>query len=372
MAQHPPAAPSEDSNNPAPVTVTDTIVAAAIHAPSGGNAQPWHIAAEPTRITISVAPEHTSTMDVGFRGSAVALGAALLNVRIAAAAHGILGPVSFSEDVDGSPLRATMHFERDDEPAIAQLYGPMLARATNRHRGTPHPLDDETITALTAVAEREGARLHLLTDRDVLSRVATIFAAADRIRYLTPHLHKEVFSELRWPGDPDPDTGIDVHSLELDAGDLAILEVLRRPDVMAHLAEWNLGSALGDDMRDRVLASSALAVITVTGHRLLDYARGGSAVEAVWILAQQKGVSVQPLSPVFIHALSNADLEELSASFADELRQQKSDFARLAAIHPDESIVLVLRFATSPPASVPSRRSLSRVHSQSVGDQRRR
>jgi molybdopterin/thiamine biosynthesis adenylyltransferase len=372
MAQHRPAPANEDRNNPAPVTVTDTIVAAAIRAPSGGNAQPWHIDAGPTEITISVAPEHTSTMDVGFRGSAVALGAALLNIRIAAAAHGMLGPVSFSEDVDGSPLRATMHFETGGNRAIAELYGPMLARATNRHHGTPHPLDDETITLLTAVAEGEGARLHLLTDRDVLSRVATIFAAADRIRYLTPHLHKEVFSELRWPGDPDPDTGIDVHSLELDAGDLAILEVLRRPDVMAHLAEWNVGSALGDDMRDRVLTSSALAVITVTGHRLFDYARGGSAVEAVWILAQQKDLSVQPLSPVFLHAQSTADLEELSATFADELRQQKSDFARLSAIHPEESIVLVLRFTAAPPASVPSRRSLSRVRSQRVGDQRRR
>ena len=89
-------------------------------------------------------------------------------------------------------------------------------------------------------------------------------------------------SELRWPGDPDPDTGIDVHTLELDAGDLALFDIVRRPDVMAYLAEWNAGSALGDGMRDQVLASSALAVITVTGERLSDYASGGSAVEAVY------------------------------------------------------------------------------------------
>ena len=56
-----------------------------------------------------------------FRGSAVALGAALYNVRIAAAARGILGPVSVSEEVDGSPLRATMHFENGDDPALADL-----------------------------------------------------------------------------------------------------------------------------------------------------------------------------------------------------------------------------------------------------------
>jgi molybdopterin/thiamine biosynthesis adenylyltransferase len=352
------------ANEPAPSTVSDTIVAAAMRAPSGGNSQPWYIEAGPSNITISVATEHTSTMDVGFRGSAVAVGAALYNVRIAAAARGMLGPVSVAEDVGGSPLRVTMHFENGSDPALADLYESMLARETNRHTGTLEPLDDQTIKLLTATAEREGARLQLLTERDDLTRAATIFGAADRIRYLTPRLHQEMVSELRWPGDPNPDAGIDVRSLELDASDLALFDVVRRSDVMACLTEWKAGSALGDAMRDQVLSSSALAVVTVTGERLSDYARGGSAVEAVWILAQREGLAVRPLSPVFLHARNAADLNELSAAFAGELEQLQSDFVRLTATNPEESIVLALRFTTAPPASVPSRRSLDRVRSQ--------
>jgi molybdopterin/thiamine biosynthesis adenylyltransferase len=363
-ARNHPAPDNGHRNDPAPSLVNDTIVAAAMRAPSGGNSQPWYIDAEPAKLTISIAPEHTSTMDVGFRGSAVALGAALHNVRIAAAARGMLGPVSVSEDVNGSPLRATMHFENGSDPALADLYEPMLARETNRHRGTLRPLDDQTIKLLAATAEREGARLHLVTKRDDLSCAAKIFGAADRIRYLTPQLHKEMFSELRWPGDPDPDTGIDVYSLELDASDLALFDIVRRPDVMAYLAKWNAGSALGDGMHDQVLDSSALAVITVTGERLCDYARGGSAVEAVWIVAQREGLAVRPLSPVFLHARNAADLHELSAGFAGELAQLQSDFVRLTTTDPEEPIALVLRLTTAPPASRPSRRSLSRVHSQ--------
>jgi molybdopterin/thiamine biosynthesis adenylyltransferase len=344
--------------------VSDPVVAAAMRAPSGGNSQPWCIDAEPNRLTISVATQHTSTMDVGFRGSAVALGAALYNVRIAAAARGMLGPVSVSEDIDGSPLQAAIQFENGKDPALADLYEPMLARETNRHRGTGRPLDDQTIDLLSTTAEQEGARLHLLTARDDLSRAATIFGAADRIRYLTPQLHKEMFSELRWPGDPDPDVGIEVLSLELDESDLALFDVVRRPDVMAYLADWNAGSALGDSMRDQVLDSSALAVITVTGERLTDYARGGSAVEAVWILAQREGLAVRPLSPVFLHARNADDLHDLSADFAIELEQLQSDFVRLTGTGPEESIVLVLRLTTAPHASRSSRRSLSRVRSR--------
>jgi len=60
-----------------------------------------------------------------------------------------------------------------------------------------------------------------------------------------------------------------------------VLGILRRADVMAHLAQWNAGAALGDLTRDRVAAASALAVITVTGSRLSDYARGAIRLSAI-------------------------------------------------------------------------------------------
>ncbi len=64
-------------------------------------------------------------------------------------------------------------------------------------------------------------------------------------------------SELRWPGDPSLDAGIDVRSLELDSGELRVLDILRRSDVVARLAQWDCGTALEDNTNERVSASSA-------------------------------------------------------------------------------------------------------------------
>lgn len=337
------------------------LATAAMRAPSGGNTQPWQIALTEDAITVGIDPDHTSTMDLKFRGSAVALGAALLNIKIAAAEHHVLGPVTVTT-AGSAPLQAIMRITDDgNDPALARLYKPMLARESNRHYGTPKPLDGATITQLIDAAEQHGARLRLITQRDDIAQAATILAAADRVRFLTPHLHQEMISELRWPGDPDPDTGIDVRSLEFDPGEMAVLDVLRRPDVMEQLAEWDAGSALGDDMRDRVLASSALAVVTITGSDLRAYAAGGSAVEAVWISAQQQGFGVQPVSPVFLYAHNAAELEELSAPFAAELGELQGKFSALTGLQPGESIALVLRLTVAPPASLPSRRSITRV-----------
>jgi molybdopterin/thiamine biosynthesis adenylyltransferase len=351
----------EQYSDPSLPGVSGIITAAAIRAPSAGNAQPWHIETTPDAVTIRLAPQCTSTLDIGFRGSAVALGAALFNAKVAAASQHMLGPARLREDVDGTPLQATLDLRPGTDPDLAGLYGPMQARETNRRLGTTRPIAADTIELLQTIADREGARLSLLTERDDITRAATILAAADRTRYLTPGLHEEMVSELRWPGDPFPDTGIDVHGLELEPGNFAVLDILRRADVMAHLAQWNSGSALGEDTLRRVVASSAIAVISVSGSTLPDYARGGSASEALWIAAQERGLAVQPVSPIFLYAQGAGELTGVSASFADELRDLQQEFLKLVGLPDGAALVLVLRLSFSDPASVRSRRSLDRV-----------
>jgi len=342
----------------------DIVAAAAIRAPSGGNAQPWHVEAAADSVTIRLAPEYTSTVDIGCRSSAVAVGAAVFNARVAAAAHGVLGPVEFSQSDCRSPLQAVVRLAHGDDPTLARLYEPMLRRETNRHHGAPGPIAAETVGLLESAARREGARLRLLTARDEIEKAATILAAVDRIRYLTPRLHAEMVAEIRWPGDPSPESGIDVHGLGLDSGEIAALEILRRSEVMAHLAEWDAGAALGDDTRDRVRASSALAIVSVPGHTLTDYARGGSAVEAAWIVAEQHGLAVQPVSPAFLYAHNDEDLRGLSHVYAGSLRHLQFAFHELAGTQPDEAQVLVLRFSDAPRTSLRSRRR-SRHHVRS-------
>jgi molybdopterin/thiamine biosynthesis adenylyltransferase len=361
MAAQKPLASSAPQIEPLPTGVAGLIAAAANRAPSGGNVQPWTIETTEDGLTIRLAPEHTSALDVAFRGSAVSVGAAVFNARVAAAAHANLGPVTVNDEGDSAPLSATVRFGASSDPALGALYEPMLQRVTNRRVGTPQMLTADTIGALRAAARQEGAQLRVLTDRTQLETAAQQLSAADRTRYLTARLHADMIQELRWPGDPDPNTGIDIGSLELDASDEAVLGILRRADVMAHLAQWNAGTALGDFTRDRVANASGLGVVTVTGARLTDFARGGSAAEAVWICAEQRGLAVQPMSPVFLYARTPEELGELSEQFGAELAHLRSDFRALAGVGAADELVLVMRFTAADPPSVPSRRDPDRI-----------
>ena len=105
-----------------------------------------------------------------------------------------------------------------------------------------------------------------------------------------------------------------------------------------------------------------MAVVSVPGGSLADYVRGGSAVEAVWITAQQRGLAVQPVSPIFLYARGTGDFTEVSTTYADLLRGLQEEFGQLVGLPADAAIALVLRIAVSEPASVRSLRDFSRVN----------
>ncbi|MBC2642992.1 MULTISPECIES: Rv1355c family protein [unclassified Rhodococcus (in: high G+C Gram-positive bacteria)] len=337
----------------------DTVVNAATRAPSGGNVQPWTITADGEGVTISLAPEHTTAMDVEYRGSYVALGAALHNARIAASAAGLLGAVTVQDTEPG--LAATMTFGSGSEQELTDRYEAMLDRTTNRRPGVPRSLDDAQAGLLAEAASREGARLCLVTDRDDIAAIGAILAESDRIRFLTPTLHREMIGELRWPPTDSVETGIDVRALELDSAELSTLALLRRPEVMEHLGAQDGGRALGKSTADRVASSSAIAVVAIPGNTPRDYVRGGEATESVWIEAQALGLAVQPISPVFLYGVERAELEQLSPRYAAPLERLRQELFDVVGAKAGEALALVLRLSHAPGPSVRSERRADRV-----------
>ncbi len=343
-------------------TATAAVAFAATRAPSGGNAQPWIIDVNTTGLTLRIDETRSSTVDIEHRGSFVALGAALHNARIAAAHRNILGATEVSGD--GTATTARIAFATGtDQQLAAQLPG-MLNRVT--HRGAPDTDPTSTnltdLTDLAACLSTETHRIHLIEDRDTIDRLAETISATDRIRFLTDHLHREMIAELRWPDSNDLDTGIEVTSLGTPAAELAVLELLRRPDVMTHLNQWNTGQALRSETTSRLTSSNAIAVVTQTGTSAGDYIRGGALAEEFWIHTQSLGYSVHPMTPLPLYATAEHQLRHLSTDRIDELMALWNELKTLTATTANNPATLILRiFRTTTPAPT-SRRRLPHHH----------
>ncbi|MCQ4118369.1 Rv1355c family protein [Rhodococcus tibetensis] len=360
VIQEPAPADFTAARGTAPLDAVDTVLESAALAPSGGNVQPWKILADDEALSFFLAHEHTTEMDVAHRGSLVAIGAALHNARIAAAAAGILGEVRLHSGTPGGPV-ATMTFVSGDDPELARRYLHMRERTTNRNVGVPGPLDSALADLLSEDAEKEGGRLRLVTEREAVAAIGEILAESDRIRFLTPTLHREMIGELRWPPADPVDVGIDIRALELDSAELSTLALLRRPEVMEHVGGQDGGRALGNSTRDRVSSSSAIAVLSVRGGDALDYMRGGQATESVWITAQEHGLAVQPISPVFLYGVERAEFEQLSPRYARSLEGLRRELVELVGVGKEESLIMVLRLSHAPAPSMRSARRSDRI-----------
>lgn len=330
-------------------------------APSGGNIQPWWFVVVTNRIIkVCIARERTSLMDVASRGTWVALGTVIFNARVAAANYGLHADITkFPEGPYSDVVVQIELLDGVTEPHLGRLYEATLHRETNRNIGEIRDFDEATIEHLRHAVSFAGGRLHLITDRVEVATVADILAESDRIRYLSPVLHRQMMAELV---DGPSGLGIEVGTLALHSYELPVLDILRREDVMDCAAEMDresrvtIGTSLGDNTRDRVNASSGVIVVTMDGAEPQDYINGGISLESLWGAACAEGLGVQPVSPVFLYARTPEELHHQSPQYSAKLAELQRQFTTVVGLQPHEAPILVLRVSHGVPKPVRSRR----------------
>jgi hypothetical protein len=148
-----------------------------------------------------------------------------------------------------------------------------------------------------------------------------------------------------------------VRTLELSPPETAVLELLRRPDVMEKLADWRAGQGLGARTRSIVETSSAVAVVTLPRSDPAWYVRGGAAVERLWLRAEARGLAVQPVSPVFLYAIDDKDFLTLGGErHVDSLFSLSQRFNEFWDLGDGENVALLVRLSHAPPPSARSAR----------------
>jgi hypothetical protein len=293
----------------------------------------------------------------------LALGAALENLRLGAASLGVDASFQLWPRGNGE-LVAELKFGRRFVPNPSDddvLVSAIERRVTNRKVGARQLLPKEVSEALAGVAVAAGARLELIEDPDSIAALGDIVARAEKFRMLTPVLHEEMISELRWSPEETLSTrdGLDLATLELSRADIAGLKLLRAPLIMRTLRDVGGGAGLKTPTRKAFAAASAIGVVTWPGSRdLRAYLRGGAALQRIWLLATARGVALQPMT-AFLYLLArleDGDGDGYTEEERRELSKIQNDYRRYFSARTGAEIML-FRLALSDP---PSARSLRR------------
>ncbi len=210
-----------------------------------------------------------------------------------------------------------------------------------------------------AAAQRAGAELQLVEDEGARRALGALLGEGDRVRCLSPVMHREMMGEIRWTRAEALATrdGLDVATLELGPVELAGMRLLGNAAVMRAAAEANLGRGLEVPSKRAVAGASAMGLLTIPGTDRAAYFSGGRAVQDVWLTATAQGLAFQPMTALLymFARLEHGAGEGFSREEQAALRGLRQRFRELFELRAGHAELLLFRISHAPP---PSARSL--------------
>jgi nitroreductase len=259
------------------------LLAAAVAAPSMHNTQPWRFRVRPATYTIELHADPARALRYGDpdgRAVHIACGAALFNLRLAAAVAGRQPIVTLLPDPGQPLLLATVRLAGQcrADPAERELHAAIARRHTNRNPFSSQRVPPDVLAELTEVAELEGAILHVL-DRDETTRVLRMARDAERDQLADPAYREEL---ARWAGGLRDREGIPDSALGP-----------RSPDGRAPVRDFRPAQPAPRSYASFEQAPQ-LAVLSMRFGGRADWLRAGQALQRVLLTGTTRGISASP------------------------------------------------------------------------------
>ncbi|HEY6877592.1 MAG TPA: Rv1355c family protein, partial [Polyangiales bacterium] len=322
----------------------DQIVHAASLAPSGGNVQPWRFVFDERaeKLECWFVPDRGRTfLDYQRRASHLAFGALAENVRLAAARLGFDAVIEAFPDPSKPELVCTALLD-PNHATTAGARDRLLAdwienRVTNRKLGVRTKLSSGIAAELRELFQGASCRLTLVSDPSTLDRLGDIHGETERLRMLHPMMHDELMEEIRWSYAEAERTrdGIDVATLEMTPTDRAGMTVLQRQDVIETMRRIDGGHGLKTASKKALAAACAFGVIAGRGTSPAHYFEAGSRMQRMWLLANARGLALQPLSAM-LYVFARLDGRAAGLSPREVSAFQSARTAFRAAVPPQE------------------------------------
>ncbi len=280
-------------------TALDTLLKAAVLAPSGDNTQPWRFAVnrEQWKIFVDVDPTRdTSPMNAGQRMAWIAIGAAIENMVHTAVGHG--WQYRLTDTTGDRP--ASLQLEPTSE--IGTIDPILAARATNRKVYQVGEIPAACIAALQAdTVEIDGVSARWITDRSTVTQLSHLIARADALILGTKPIRDAFLAKVRFdqPANAVVDEGLSLGSLEVSAAERFMLGWMRYvPDGPLRLLGGR-GVFAGAAKR-LAMSASGLCVIATADDSLASKIPVGRVWQRAWLALTKQKLACQPMMSLMV------------------------------------------------------------------------
>jgi hypothetical protein len=234
----------------------------AILAPSGRNTQPWRFKLQPDGVLVYAdASRSLAAADPDNRELNISIGAALMNLRVAAARFGLSCEVKYEAADPTLDLRASVKIStpRTNYNNLEDVFPALTKRHTNRRPYHARSLNEAVVWKLGKIAAGKKAGLMIITDKARQEQIAHLIARGARIQLSNAKFRKELAAWIR--------------SNFAHEGDGISADGLGLPDFISWSGPWLVKTLYTGRRRgkaDSKLAASAAALVLLHGEDTLE------------------------------------------------------------------------------------------------------
>ncbi|MFG3408912.1 Acg family FMN-binding oxidoreductase [Streptomyces sp. NPDC048142] len=280
-----------------------TLVTGATAAPSMHNAQPWRfrfLTGESLLLLYADDERAMPRSDPGNRALHIGCGAALFNLRVAAAHAGLAPDVRLLPDPQDPLLLAAVHLAeeagRERDCSLARLHAGIRQRHTSRHPFAEEDIPEDVRTMLQDAAARESAALHFPGPWHA-ETVLDLVRDAESRDAMDPGAREDL---VRWTRlGPEADTAVD--------GVPEYAFGPRKRDGRAPVRDFAGRRPVADRGSTTFEFTPHLALLSTSGDGPEDWLHAGQALERVLLEA----TLAELVTSLTSHALETAELRLL-------------------------------------------------------------
>lgn len=327
-------------------------------APSGGNSQPWKFEVENNNIKVIALPEKDHPiLNVEHRGTLIAHGALIENIRIAASNFNIETHVKLFPYGKESETIADIELKKNDSLVSDEYYSEIERRTTNRKSYHNKPIDDRLISEFKKLS-LQFSNLHItfLSNNEQIKSIAKNLSIGDRIMFENKTLSKLFFKELVWNKQDEKmkGGGLLVDTLEIKPPQRLILRLINYKPFMYLALKVGLPKIIAKENENTYSSSPLMCVISTKNDDKLSFIEVGKYIEKLWLMATKEKLSCQIISGLFFfkQGIDTSSHSIFSKKEVGDIENAYSSINKIVGNSDNSIITAVLRIGyTDEPSS---------------------
>ncbi len=336
----------------------EALCIAGSYAPSGGNAQPWHVDVRGDLFLISLDPTRSENpLDVNCTASIFSIGSFAENVIIAARGLGLIFEVNPINAKNNNGFKVEFKFKGRQKKQNEILNNFIEKRVTNRQLYDGKIISDEVIDNLRKLTESSICELSIVKNVSDKKKIVDVLGIADGLRFTNEKMRDYMFDEMRWTNSEVNQTkdGLDVKTLEMPGNLIKMMKMMSKVPSMVKLIPKK---AFENQTKPLLMGCSHLCCLSfkkpLTQGNLFE---SGRIMERIWLEATRFNLALHPWTvlPFFIMRANDSEDKIFSSNEKQIVKSLDIELHKSYKIPNDNIAVFIFRLSY---AKKPTARSI--------------